>query len=245
MPYIRSFLFNLCFFGWSFISAFLFIPFFLISTRCTQMVARPWASVSLFFTRTVAGIDYEVRGKEYIADNTPGNPVIYASKHQSAWDTFIFHQLCRCPAYVLKRELLLLPFWGWYLWRMKMIAIDRSAGASSIKHLIKQARSVVAEPRSIIIFPEGTRSLPGAQAVYHPGIIALYSQVKVPVVPVALNSGLFWPKNTFMKKPGKIIIEFLPPIPPGLPKEQFMQQLQDRIETATARLIEESQAQSA
>jgi 1-acyl-sn-glycerol-3-phosphate acyltransferase len=239
MYFLRSLVFNILFFGWGLLSAVLFMPFFLISTSATQMMARPWAAVGLWLAKIVCGIRYEVRGQQYIVPRGKDNAVIYASKHQSAWDTMIFHQLSYCPAYVLKRELLFMPLWGWYLWRMKMIAIDRSAKTSSMKHLIKQAKSVLAEPRSITIFPEGTRTLPDADPVYHPGIIALYSQLKVPVVPVALNSGLYWPRNSFVKKPGKIIIEFLPPIAPGLPKDEFMAKLKETIETATSKLIAE------
>lgn len=241
MLFIRSFLFNFCFFSWSVLSAFLFFPFFVISTYACQMVARPWAALSLFFARILCGITYEIRGAQYL-EQYKNQPVIYASKHQSAWDTMIFHILMRCPAYILKRELLFLPFWGWYLWRMKMIAIDRSAKASSMKHMIKQSKDVIANNRSIIIFPEGTRTTPGQDTQYHPGVVALYSQLKVPVVPVALNSGLYWSKDAFIKHPGKIIIEFLPPIEPGIPKSDFASKLENTIETATKTLIEEAKS---
>ncbi len=240
MLFLRSLLFNIAFFGWSLFSAFLFFPFFIPSMRTAQMIARPWAGVSLFLARILCGIRYEVRGAQHIPPASI--PVVFASKHQSAWDTIIFHMLSRCPAYILKKELLYLPFWGWYLWRMKMIAIDRAAKASSMKHMIKQAKTVIAEPRSIVIFPEGTRTPPGAQSTYHPGIVALYSQLKVPVVPVALNSGLYWGRDAFIKRPGTIIIEFLPAIAPGLPKDEFAAKLKESIESASNRLMEEGRA---
>ncbi len=238
MILLRSLLFNLCFFGWSVGAAFLFVPLFLTSVSTAQRVGRPWALVSLWLARVICGIRYEIRGHEHLTDG----PVIYASKHQSAWDTIIFLTLFNCPAYVLKRELLLLPFWGWYLWRMKMIAIDRAAGASSIKHMIRQSKDALAERRPIIIFPEGTRTAPGATPHYHPGILALYGMLDVPVIPVALNSGMYWGKNAFNKHAGTIIIEFLPSFPPGLPKAEFMQKLQTTIETASQNLLEEAKS---
>ena len=193
----------------------------------------PWANGVLFLARIICGIRYEVRGREHISDK----PVIYASKHQSAWDTVIFLTLLHHPAYVLKRSLLRIPLWGWYLWRMKMIAIDRSGKASSLKQMVKDCKAALADNRSIVIYPEGTRTRPGATPHYHPGIIAMYSQLAVPVVPVALNSGLLWGRDAFLKRPGTITIEFLPPIPPGMDKKQFANQLENTIESASNRLL--------
>jgi 1-acyl-sn-glycerol-3-phosphate acyltransferase len=237
MTALRSLLFNLCFFGWSLLAALLFAPIFVLSP---SHAGKPWALVSLWLARLICGITYEVRGGEHIVDG----PVIYASKHQSAWDTLIFLILLANPAYVLKRELLLMPLWGWYLWRMRMIAIDRGAGASSIKHMIRQAKSALAQDRPIVIFPEGTRTAPGTVPHYHPGITALYSMLDVPVIPVVLNSGLYWGKNAFTKHAGKVIIEFLPPIAPGMGKAKFMEKLQSTIETASQTLLDEAQSTS-
>jgi 1-acyl-sn-glycerol-3-phosphate acyltransferase len=234
---LRSLAFNICFTGWAMLSAILFCPLFFLSSRTSLKVGAPWGKVSLFLARIICGVRYEVRGAQHI----PTQPVIYASKHQSAWDTIIFLILLPYPAYVLKRELLRIPLWGWYLWRMQMIAIDRAAGGAGLKDMLRQAKARVAEGRSVVIFPEGTRGAVGAQAHYHPGILALYSQLKVPVVPVALNSGCFWGRNAFTKRPGTIIIEFLPPLPPSLPKDEFMSRLQNAIEPATARLVAEAQ----
>jgi len=230
--FLRSLLFNIAFFLWAMVSAVIFSPLFLFSPRASQLSGRPWANGALLLARLICGITYEVRGREHITNE----PVIYASKHQSAWDTLIFLALLHRPAYILKRELLRIPLWGWYLWRMQMIAIDRSAGASSIKSMIKQSKTALENGRTIVIYPEGTRTRPGATPDYHPGILALYSQLKVPTVPVALNSGSYWGKDAFTKYPGKIIIEFLPSIPPGLPKEEFRAQLQETIETASNKL---------
>jgi 1-acyl-sn-glycerol-3-phosphate acyltransferase len=233
MIFLRSLVFNILYASWAMISAIIFAPLFLISSDASQKAGAPWAHGVLFLARIICGIRYDVRGREYISNK----PVIYASKHQSAWDTVIFLTLLPHPAYVLKRSLLKIPLWGWYLWRMKMIAIDRSGKASSLKQMVKDAKETLANGRSIVIYPEGTRTRPGAEPLYHPGIIAMYNQLDVSVVPVALNSGLLWGRDAFIKRPGTITIEFLPPIPSGMDKKQFANTLQNTIESATSRLI--------
>ena len=235
MLFIRCLLFNLTYFLWSMAASILFAPLFAISPRVAQRVGSPWAKGVLLLARLFCGITYEVRG----AENIPARPAIYASKHQSAWDTMIFLILLPRTAYVLKRSLLRIPLWGWYLWRMKMIAIDRDGGSSSMKQMIKDSKEAINDGRPIVIFPEGTRTPAGTTGQYHPGVTALYSFLKVPVVPVALNSGVSWAKDSFLKKPGKIIIEFLPAIE-GVPKDAFLPQLQERIETASRRLYNET-----
>jgi 1-acyl-sn-glycerol-3-phosphate acyltransferase len=233
MIFFRSLLFNILFTAWALIASIIFAPLFLISREKSLGCGGPWARGALFLARWILGITYEIRGREHLTNE----PVIYASKHQSAWDTCIFLTLLDKPCYVLKRELLRIPFWGWYLWRMGMIAIDRSGGASTIKLMIRDSKDRLSEGRTIVIYPEGTRTRPGAAPQYHPGVVALYSQLGVPVIPVALNSGLYWGKNAFMKKPGKIILTLLPPIPPGLPKAEFSTRLQENIETESNKLL--------
>ncbi len=236
MIFIRSLLFNILYFIWSMLASILFAPLFLLSSDASQKAGAPWANGVLFLARIICGIHYEVRGREHITKEA----VIYASKHQSAWDTVIFLTLIHHPAYVLKRSLLRIPLWGWYLWRMKMIAIDRSGKASSLKQMVKDSRAALNSGRSIVIYPEGTRTRPGAAPHYHPGVIAMYSQLDVPVVPVALNSGSFWGRDAFIKRPGTIVIEFLPPIPAGMDKKQFAKQLENTIESASRKLLAEA-----
>jgi len=167
-----------------------------------------------------------VRGRE----NIPAGAAIIASKHQSAWDTIIFWVLIDRPAYVLKRELIFFPVFGWYLLLLKNIYINRKSGTSAMKRMLREAEIRAKEGRAIIIFPEGTRTRPGATAVYHPGVAALYHHLKIPVVPVALNSGRLWQKNAFVKKPGIITIEFMENITPGIKNRDFMVKLQNIIE---------------
>ena len=184
-------------------------------------------------------IEYEFRGLEHLPKD---GPFIVASKHQSAWDTLIYNIIILDCAYVVKRELLWFPFFGWFLWRVGMIGIDRKGGASSIKYLISVCKQRLSEGRSIIIFPQGTRTPPGATEPYLPGVSALYSHCNAPVVPAALNSGLFWPRRSFVKRSGKIIVEFLPAIEPGQPRRAFAAELEAAIEPATARLEAEGRA---
>ncbi|MEX0758775.1 MAG: lysophospholipid acyltransferase family protein, partial [Tistlia sp.] len=172
--------------------------------------------------------------------------LLIASKHQSAWDTLVFPLLVRDPAYVLKRELLLVPFFGWIMWRLRMIAVDRKGGAAALRRMLAAARRIVGrERRPLVIYPEGTRTAPGDSRPYHPGVAALYGELGVPVVPVALNSGLYWPRQSFLRRPGRIVLEFLEPIPPGLPRRQFLAELEARIEPASRRLLAEGRAATA
>ena len=175
------------------------------------------------------------------AGNLPDGPVIIASKHQSSWETLAFARLFPDSAIVLKRELLFIPIVGWAMARAGNIAVARGDGASALRGLVKQAKAVIADGRSILIFPEGTRVAIGAEHPYQVGTAALYRQLGVPVVPVALNSGLFWGRRQFVKRPGVIDVEILPPIAPGLRREAFMTTLRERIEVATERLVNREQ----
>jgi 1-acyl-sn-glycerol-3-phosphate acyltransferase len=237
---LRSLAFNLLFFGWLVAFGLPCLPLMVLPRRLVWRVVKLWTHGVLWLLRHVVGLDYEVRG----AQPPDGTPVIVAAKHQSAWDTLIFLVLFDDPAYVLKRELLLIPIYGWFTWRLGMIGIDRGAGASALKRLIADTRPKLAQNRPIVIFPQGTRtppgsgpgSRPGSRRPYLPGAYMLYADAKLPVVPVALNSGLFWGRRRFLKRPGRIVLEFLPAIPPGLARRTFMAELERRIETATAAL---------
>jgi 1-acyl-sn-glycerol-3-phosphate acyltransferase len=165
-----------------------------------------------------------------------------ASYHQSAWDTFAFLTFLDDGAYVIKKELTRIPIYGWLIIKAAMIPVDRTGGARALRNMVCTARARLAAGRHIVIFPEGTRTAPGTHRAYHPGVAALYSQLAVPVVPVALNSGLFWPRRAFLKRPGHIVVEILPPIPPGLPRGDFMRRLESSIEGTSARLCRPGRA---
>ncbi|MBO6668711.1 MAG: 1-acyl-sn-glycerol-3-phosphate acyltransferase [Parvibaculum sp.] len=209
-------------------------PCLVLPRRFTLYAMEAWSHLTLWLLRVIAGTRYEVRGE------LPRGGVLVASKHQSMWDTIVMTAILKDPAMVLKRELLWIPFYGWYAQKARMIAIDRGAAAAAIRRLVSQGKAAVAEGRPVVIFPEGTRSAPGSKLEYKPGVAALYRQLGVECVPAAVNSGLFWARRGFTRRPGTILLEFLPPIPAGLDRKTFMAELETRIETATAKLVEEA-----
>lgn len=228
-------LFQLGWFAWTLVLGVLGLPCLLLSREMTRRISWLWAHGTLTWLRLTTGISYELRGHE----NLPDGPAIVALKHQAAFETFLLNQILHDPAVVLKRELLKVPVFGWYLGAVGMIAIERSAGAAAMKSMIAQARQAVAAARPIAIFPEGTRGAVGARLPYHPGVAALYGQLGVPLIPVALNSGLYWRRGLLDKRRGRVVVEILPAIPSGLDRRAAMRQLEETIETATDRLVDE------
>jgi 1-acyl-sn-glycerol-3-phosphate acyltransferase len=232
----RSLLFNLALWLWTGVMVLAALP--LLAAPRERMVAlgRLWQRGVQALLARLTGLTYEVRGRERI----PATPAIFAFKHQSAWETMVLNLLFPDLAIVLKRELTRIPLFGWYLRHAGMIGIDRAGGARALRMLVEDGRAALARDSSIVIFPEGTRAPVGERNPYQPGVAALYRQLDCPVVPVALNSGLFWRRRGFIKRPGRIVVEFLPPIAPGLDRKAFMAELEHRIESATARLIAEA-----
>lgn len=205
------------------------MPSFVLGSKAVDAVAMVWGYAVLRALRVFCGISYRFEGLEHL----PPTPYIIASKHQSALETIVFLVHFNIPKFILKRELVRIPVYGWYLPMLGMIAINRKGGASSLKEMVKQAKRVKEKHQRIVIFPEGTRTVPGTRVAYHPGVAALYHALDIPVIPVAVNSGLVWPKKQFVKNPGKVTFRFLPPIAPGLERSQFMGVLADQIETAS------------
>ncbi|MGE0660890.1 MAG: lysophospholipid acyltransferase family protein [Reyranellaceae bacterium] len=231
---IRSAIFNAAMYVASAFDCIVLLPLLLGPMRWAQTAGVIWSSNILFLLRAICGLGYRVTGRE----NLPPGACIVAPKHQSTWETMALYTLVERRVAVLKRELTWIPLFGWYLLRAGSISIDRQAGPKALRGMLRQARDRAERHAArILIFPEGTRTAVGATAPYHPGIAALYSHLNLPVVPVALNSGVFWGRRTFIKWPGTITVEFLEPIPPGLKREQFMTLLRERLETATARLV--------
>jgi 1-acyl-sn-glycerol-3-phosphate acyltransferase len=232
VKFIRSILFDASFYMASFILMVLFLPLMILPQGAIFWAGRVWVWVTMGLLKCIVGLRYRVEG----AENLPSGACIVACKHQSAWETLIFHLLLRRPAIALKRELMWIPIMNLYFMRMGMVAIDRGAGASALKSLVKGGRRIMAQGRPLVVFPEGTRSLPGQEGQYQPGVAALYKNLGVPVVPVALNSGSFWGRRSFVKRPGIITWKFLPPIEPGLSRVEFMEKLVDRIESESLKL---------
>tara|TARA_Y100000389_G_scaffold140377_1_gene138184 strand:+ start:11825 stop:12589 length:765 start_codon:yes stop_codon:yes gene_type:complete len=206
-----------------------------ITRYVADKFAKIWSIFLMFCLRIICGISYEIKGKENIPQN---QPVIIACKHQSMWETVVMHLIVKHPAYIFKKELLKIPFYGWYLRFMSGIIADRVGGSKSLKSIVHSAKKYIKNQQNIIIFPQGTRTEIGAKIEDHPyqsGLLGLYSFLKIPVVPAALNSGLYWNKND--KKPGKITIEFLPMIESGLKKEEFAELLRGAIEKKSNDLL--------
>jgi 1-acyl-sn-glycerol-3-phosphate acyltransferase len=239
MTVIRSILFDLVFYVSSALFAVFCLPILLGSPSFMRRSGAQWSRLVVWMFEVIVGTNWEVRG----AARIPDGPVIYASKHQSAWDTVFFPYYLDEPAMVAKKELRWIPFYGWYAWRAEAIWIDRARGSKALRALIRGSRKTLREGRSIFMFPQGTRTMPGETQSYQAGVAALYSAVGVPVVPVALNSGLFWGKRSLLKRRGTIIVEFLDPIPEGLSRSQFLDELAKRTDEATRRLEEEAREQ--
>jgi len=229
---IKSVIFAISALVFSAVVALLLLPGLMLPRQRFQQLAAFWCHGLIVLLRLCCGLRWKLVGGAHL----PAGRSIIAAKHQSAWDTLIFHVLLRDPVYVLKRELLAIPLMGWYLRKAGNIAIDRSAGSRALRMMQRAVDQALAEDSTIIIFPEGTRTAPGAPPSYQPGIAALYQHTEAPVVPVALNSGLFWKRAGLPARPGIITIEILPPMPRGLKRSEFLSELESRIEEATSRL---------
>jgi 1-acyl-sn-glycerol-3-phosphate acyltransferase len=236
---VRSIVFNVLFYLNTVVHLMVALPTFFMPYRSVVAVAKAWGRANLVLLRVVAGIDFEIRGIEKI----PKGAIIVASKHQSAWETFALLPLFDDPLYIVKRELLWLPIFGWLMIKGRMVPVDRGAGSQALTAMTARAKIELADNRQLIIFPEGTRRPAGAEPRYKYGVAFLYAAEGVPCLPVALNSGLFWPRRSIRLQPGKVLVEILDPIAPGLDKDDFFARLKDEIETATARLIEEGRRQ--
>ena len=234
----RSLLFNALFYANLLLHMIAALPSLVLPYPVARAFIRSYARSSLWLLRVICGTTVLWRGTE----NIPRGSCIVACKHQSAWETFALYAVLEDPIYILKRELMWIPLFGWYMWKAGLISVDRRAGMAALSRMTARAQRAIAgpRPRQLVIFPEGTRRAPGAEPSYKPGIVHLYARLGLPCVPAALNSGLFWPRRSLKRRPGTIIVEFLPPIAPGFGRTGFLAHLQDTIEQASARLLEES-----
>lgn len=229
----------------------LFVPVFYINTalfvvlgsfllfgprRYAMMGLKAHAIVTLWLMKHIVGTRMEVRGR----DNLPAPPYLVASKHQSAWDTFALIPIFSDPAMVMKAELRHIPFYGWFSRKFEHVFVERARGPAALRKLVRDAKDRADAHREIVLFPEGTRRAPGAPPDYKPGGVALYEGLELPCIPVALNSGLYWPRRSLMRYPGTIVVEILDPIPAGLSRADFRAELEARIEAASNRLIVEA-----
>jgi 1-acyl-sn-glycerol-3-phosphate acyltransferase len=236
MTVLRSILFNVVFYVNLLVFLLVGSPLFLAPRTWAMAGLKLWARSSLWWLKVLCGTKMEVRGLQ----NLPTQAALIAGKHQSLWETFAILPLLPDPAMVLKRELTFIPLFGWFALKFRMIAVERAAGSTALRNLVKRGKQEIATGRQIVIMPEGTRKGPDDAPDYKPGAAALYAQLQVPCVPFGLNAGLFWPRRKLMRYPGTIVIEFLPAIPPGLGRAEFQHQLQQAIETSTQALVAEA-----
>ena len=238
---VRSVIFNALFYLNLLLHFIAAVPTLVLPRRAILKVATFWGRTNLWLLRVICDIKFEYRG---VGNITPG-PLLVASKHQSLWETFALLPLFDDPAFILKRELLWIPFFGWYAWKAGMIPVNRGKRSQALADMTVCGLEELARGRQIVIFPEGTRRAPGAEPNYKYGIVHLYAETATTCLPIALNSGLFWPRRSFLRYPGTIMVEVLEPIAPGLDKKTFAEQLTQEIETATARLVAEGERELA
>lgn len=236
MTTLRSVLFLALFYVWTLVLGLLYLPLLLASRHAVAGASRFWVRGAFVLLRALCGLSFQVRG------TVPEGAALVAAKHQSTLETFALRLVLADPAVILKRELLRIPIFGWYLGKTGVVAIDRSAGTKALREMVVGAQQAAAEGRQVLIFPEGTRSKVGEAGQYHSGIAMLYSALGLPCVPVAVNSGLFWGRGQLAKQPGVVTVAFLPAIAPGLDRKAFMAELQAAIEGASAALAEEARA---
>lgn len=233
MLLIRSALFNAIFYLNLIFWMLVALPTLILPRQVFMGVARLWARTSLWWMRVTCNTRSEFLGTEKI----PDGPCIIAAKHQSFWETFALFQLCKDPVFILKRELMWIPMFGWYLWKSEMIPINRAARSKALEQAMARARIELAKGRQLLIFPEGTRRPAGAPPAYKYGVAHIYEALNVPVIPVGLNSGLYWPRREFIRRPGVIVAECMDAIPASLPREDMFQRMQVAIEDSSNRLL--------
>jgi 1-acyl-sn-glycerol-3-phosphate acyltransferase len=239
MLLLRSLAFNAAFVLNNALWFIVCLPTLLMPPRAFMLhVARPWARSNLWLHRVICQVSVEIRGRAH----KPAGGFLVASKHQSAWETLALFVEFDAPSYILKRELMAIPFFGWYLKRTGQVPIDRGDRTQAMQAMNQAARTAIAAGRQLIIFPEGTRRPVDAPPNYKQGVAHIYATSGATCLPVAINAGVLWPRRSFLKHPGTIVMEFLPPIAPGVPREEFLPLLQDVIETATNRLVAEARS---
>ncbi|WP_336055424.1 lysophospholipid acyltransferase family protein [Nitratireductor sp. CH_MIT9313-5] len=234
MLQLRSLAYNIAFYVNLIVLMIIFTPiYFVVPRRMAWFAPKTWARTSMWLHRIIVGTKVDIQGLEHL----PEGPCILAPKHQSFWDTFAFLPVIPDALYILKRELMWIPLFGWYVAKMRMIPINRGSRSKALRQAVAKARERMQERRQLIIYPEGTRRPPGAEPAYKYGIVELYCQLDVPVVPIAHVAGLYWPRRRFLRYPGTIRARFLPPIPPGLSRAEFQDRLVRETETACDELL--------
>jgi 1-acyl-sn-glycerol-3-phosphate acyltransferase len=233
MVMFRSLIFAAAFYAWSTVLSLVMLPLLLAPWVSAGM--KIWTRGVIWLLRTICDIRVEFRGLEHL----PIGAALIAAKHQCMFDTMGPLVVTRNACYVMKRELTRIPFYGWFSAKTKMIVVDREGQAKALRGLLREAKARVAEGRQVVIFPEGSRTAPGEQRDYQPGVAGLYRTLGLPCIPLATNSGAHWPAHGFLRTPGTIVFEFLPAILPGLSRDAFIAELRGCVERASTLLLSE------
>lgn len=236
MLVLRSAVFNLLFYGLLIALMLVGLPTLFIGRRAVLRLANIWGRASLWLLRVTCGTRLVFRGRE----NIPAEACILAAKHQSVLEIIALCSLFPNFSFVLKTELTRIPLFGWYLSASRQIAVDRARGRAALAEVSRQAVAVLRDGRTLFIFPEGTRRPPGADPAYKSGIAYIYTEAGVPCLPVAVDTGLFWPRRSFLRRSGTAVVEFLPVIPAGLPRQEFQARMRDTVEAASRALAAEA-----
>ena len=239
MNVIRSSFYVLWLYGWMFVMGVIFLPSLLLPRQVIVFGIRTYSRLVVFGANLICGIKVEFRGLEHI----PEGPILLAGKHQAMLDVFVPFLIVKDPLIVMKRELLWYPVLGWYAVKSRQLWIDRAGGAKTMRRMLKVAYEEVrvGEGRQMLIYPEGTRTEPGAPPEYKPaGVRGFYKALTVPLVPLATNSGVCWPAHGLIRKPGTIVYEALPPIEPGLDSKVLLKRLEGELEAGSNDLLEEA-----
>lgn len=234
---LRSFLFNTLFYINLIVRMIVLTPiYFILPRKIAYEIPKNWARSNHWLMKTIVGTTFEIEGLE----NIPETGCIFAPKHQSFWDTYALLPNLHDPVYILKRELLWIPLFGWYAMKQRMIPVNRAARGKVMLKVMERAKEEMAAGRELIIYPEGTRRPPGAEPEYRYGIARLYRDLQVPVIPVAMHPGLFWPRRSTMRYPGHFKVRILPAIEPGLDPDVFFKRLIEVTEKASDELLLET-----
>jgi 1-acyl-sn-glycerol-3-phosphate acyltransferase len=238
MQYLRSKTFDTVWFLWTalFVPTVPILILFGSPTRYVRALAVVWTQGTLILLRGVVGLKYLQRRRE----NIPRQPCVIICNHQSPWETIAFIAHFPNIAIVAKRELLRIPIFGWFVKAFPMIVIDRNAGFKALRQMTRECRTALSEGRSVLIFPEGTRKRVSDPVIFKRGVEFVYSQLDVPVLPVAVNSGVFWGPERPVKQNGTITVSYLPPIMPGLSPKEFKREAQKSLQDEKGRLVTES-----
>ena len=230
---LRSGLFVALFYLWSALLAFPMLPLLVCPRRWTQAAFRFWSRGVFWLLLVCCDIRVELRGREHV----PAGRAIVAAKHQCMFDVFAQFVWLADSCFVMRKELMRIPFFGWFAWKAGMIVVDREGGSAALRKLVRDARTRLVDPRPLVIFPEGHRGEPGHAGDYQPGVAGLYRDLDLPTHPVATNSGVHWPAHGFLRRPGTIVFEYLEPIPIGLKRAEYMRRLEADIESASDALL--------